>query len=447
SGASPNRVRADIEPFVDFAEEEMSIDAIKELMEKNLLPHLMQYDLRGFQSMFNAFPENGAKLGARIALDYNQGVTNWQVSPGGAMLEELCCQALCRLFGLLPSSDATFMYSGTYANFQAVYLALHWKAELEGFDFSQQGLSGFSDLSRLKLIISREAHFSLRHAVRSLGLGDQCLVPIKVDKNRRIDIGHLEKTIKMMRSKGDIFCIVATAGTTSTGSVDPIKPIAEIAECENIWLHVDGAYGLAYSLVPAWKHLFRGLEQADSITWDPHKQMRVPIPNSLLFLKRGSNFQRMRIHSEYFNLPDSTEPNPGLKSPPSTRPFSALSLVTSIKHQGLKGLRDNLRAPLEVSRNLANRLNNVTGIELALYPDTGIVCFRVRPDDFPEDQLNNLQELIFRSILREGKHSISITQLERKKVLRLVALSPKMKTEDMLRTVDMALEAARRFMK
>ena len=113
SGGSPGEVAADLAPLVDFEDAGLSLDVLDELLQTRLVPHLMRYDRPEFQSMFNAFLEPGAGLGARLALEYNQGVTNWQVSPGGAMLEELCCQALCRLFGFAPGSDATFMYAGT----------------------------------------------------------------------------------------------------------------------------------------------------------------------------------------------------------------------------------------------------------------------------------------------------------------------------------------------
>ena len=219
SGASPEQVTADLESLVDFRDEGLSLDALNELIQKRLLPHLIRYDLPGFQSMFNAFPEEGAEFGARIALAYNQGVTNWQVSPGGAVLEELCCKALCRIFGLGPTADATFMYCGTYANQQALYLALHRKAEMQGFDLAQQGLQGFADPTRLVVLTSCDAHFSLRHAVRTLGLGEKSLVTLAVDKNRRVDVERMEDTLNALGQTRDVFCVVATTGTTSTGSV------------------------------------------------------------------------------------------------------------------------------------------------------------------------------------------------------------------------------------
>ncbi|MGW8226407.1 MAG: pyridoxal phosphate-dependent decarboxylase family protein, partial [Anaerolineales bacterium] len=324
SGASPEQIAADLDRLVDFQSEGIPLEELQALISDHLVPHLMRYDQPQFQSMFNTFPSPQAELGARVALRYNQGVTNWQVSPGGAVLEELCCQALCRLFNLGPEADATFMYSGTYANQQALYMAVHRYAERQGFDLAQKGISGFKDPSRLAILVSRDAHFSLRHAVRILGLGEESLVFLPIDENRRVNVATLRKKVTELKDSHDILCIVATAGTTTTGAIDPIDEIANLCSETGAWLHVDGAYGYAYKLVPEWTDRFSGDDQADSIVWDPHKQLGAPIPSSVLFVKNKSEFSRMALHSSYFNRPGEVGPNPGLKSPPSTRPMSAL---------------------------------------------------------------------------------------------------------------------------
>jgi L-2,4-diaminobutyrate decarboxylase len=435
SGATPEEVSADLQPLLDFQEEGLSIKQLEKLLNKKLIPHLIKYNLPGFQSMFNSFPEKGAEFGARIALAFNQGVTNWQVSPGGAILEELCCQKLCQLFGLSPKADATFMYSGTYANQQAIYLALHRKAELSGFDFGEKGLMGFKNPSKLVVLTSTDAHFSIKHAIRMLGLGEQNLFTLDVDINRRINIRNLKKNISKIQKNKDIFCIVATAGTTSTGSIDPIRALAKVGKKVDAWLHVDGAYGLAYRLVPEWKDLFTGIELADSVTWDPHKQFGTPIPNSILFVADKEDFNRMSIHSSYFNKENENKPNPGLKSPPSTRPLSALALVTSIRFQGMQKVITRLRTPLLAIRTLGILLEREREIELVHQPETGILCFRIKPEGFPEDQLNDLQKFIYDKIMEQGTRSISITQIDNKTVLRLVVVSPTVSIEALVATI------------
>ena len=442
SGASPEQVVKDLRTLVDFTEEGLSLPDLQQMLEKRLLPHLMNYDLPSFQSMFNAIPEEGARFGAAIALQHNQGVTNWQVSPGAATLEELCCEALCRLFGLGSESEATPMYCGTYANQHAVYLALHRQAEKEGFDLNKKGIQGFKDPRSLAVLTSEDAHFSLKHAVRTLGIGEQGLVTVKVDKNRRLDVNDLRKKLEELDRNKDIFCVVATAGTTSSGSVDPILQIAQICQVSDVWLHVDGAYGLAYCLVPEWAHLFAGKELADSVSWDPHKQLGVPIPNSVLFLKQGEDFRRMTLFGDYFNQVGDLRPNPGLKSPPTTRPFSALSLVTSLRYQGKNKLIQRLRAPLTAIKETAERMKDEVGVELMHSPDTGILCFRIIPEGFPKDKRNELQEYVYDKIMSEGRRTISKTMLGKDAVLRLVAISPALMADDLMETVRYARSIA-----
>jgi len=445
SGATPEEVFADLAPLVAFQEEGLDADLLGKMLEERLLPHLLRYDLPSFHALFNSFPEEGALLGARIALAWNQGVTNWQVSPGGSALEELCCRALCRLFGLPPGSDATLLYSGTYANQQALYMALHHRAQRAGFDFAREGVHGFRDPARLAVAISEDAHFSLKHAVRTLGLGERALVTIPVDRNRKMDVAALRETMKRLEKDRDVFCVVATAGTTTTGAVDPLQAVADLSSKAGAWLHVDGAYGLAYALVPEWRDLFSGVDRADTVSWDPHKQMGVPIPCSVLFAGRRDDFGRMALFSHYWNRPDADGPNPGMKSMPSTRPLSALPLVTAIRYQGLRGVAARLRRPLAAIRSLAEALSREADIELCHEPDTGILCFRLVPEFLPSEAHDRLQETVYRKILKEGRRLVSIATLSGRPALRFVAVGPDVTAHAMLESVTEARRIARSF--
>ncbi len=445
SGAAPAEIAVDLLELVNFQEQGLPMEALTGLVQERLVPHLVKYDLPEFHSLYNFLPEKGALLGGAVALRYNQGVTNWQVSPGGVMLEEMCVQALCQLFGFPPESDATFMYCGTYANQQALYMALHRHAQKQGFDLAQEGIQGFQDPERLAIVVSQDAHFSLKHGARILGLGERTLVSVPVNAERCLDLGALQAMLPGLREERDIFCVVSTAGTTSTGSIDPILPLIEICSELGAWLHVDAAYGFPFSLLPELEDRFAGIEQADSVTWDPHKQFGVPIPSSLLFAKHGVEFERMAIYGEYFNRRDDTEPNPGLKSPPSTRPLTALPLVTTLRYLGLEKVRERLRSPLRAVRALSERLRNEPDIEVCHTPHTGILCLRLTPEGFPVEELDALQLFVYERIKQEARRSISMTRLGDKAVLRLVALSPSVTEGSMLETIDHARALAKEF--
>jgi glutamate/tyrosine decarboxylase-like PLP-dependent enzyme len=337
------------------------------------------------------------------------------------------------------------LYSGTYANQQAVYMALHHWAKRAGFDFSARGLAGFEDPSRLAVVVSADAHFSLKHAVRFLGLGEDALVQVDVDDRLRMDVDSLRRTLGALRGSRDVFCVVATPGTTSSGAVDPVDEIADVCQEEGIWLHADGAYGLAYALLPELAPLFRGLERADTVSWDPHKQMAVPIPSSVLFAKSSELFRPLALYSSYWNRADAPGPNPGLKSVPSTRPFSALPLVCSIRHQGLKKLRDRLRRPLAAIRGFYEELLEHPDVDPLHEPDTGVLCYRVRQRALSPEDVDRLQEHIYRTIQRKGKRIISVAQVRGKPALRAVAISPEVTTLSLMNTVAEILQIAGAF--
>jgi glutamate/tyrosine decarboxylase-like PLP-dependent enzyme len=151
SGDSPEAVQRDLLPLVDFQGIGRPLAEVERLIESSLLPHLMQYDQVGFQSMYNSIPEPGATLGARVALAHNQGVTNWQVSPGGATLEELCCESLCRLFQLSDRAGATFMYPGTPQASRARWVQLRRRRDIwlsRSFQAGNPHLGGCTLLDR-----------------------------------------------------------------------------------------------------------------------------------------------------------------------------------------------------------------------------------------------------------------------------------------------------------
>lgn len=443
SGAKPDAIAEGLSPLCDFGEAGMPLDELKGLIEERLVPHLLNYGLPSFHSFFNSLPEAGAEWGAAVALRHNQGVTNWQVSPGGAVLEELCGRALCRLFGFPETADATFLYSGTYANQQALYMALHRRAEEEGFDFAAKGLGGFREPERLAVAVSEQAHFSVLHAVRMLGLGEKSLLRIPVDGRQRMDVASLRDVLSNRATRDHICAVLITAGTTSTGAVDPPRPVIDACGGARIWIHVDGAYGLAYALVPECAPLFAGFEGADSVSWDPHKQLGVPIPNSVLFAKRGADFKRMAIYGEYFNREDDPYPNPGLKSAPSTRPMSALALAASLRHQGLAGVRERLRAPLAAIKTFAEKLAAAPDVELCHVPDTGILCLRLVPKGVAPERLDALQLRIFRRFQESGERSVAITRIGGRAALRFVAISPAVTADSLLESLDAARAAAK----
>ncbi len=445
SGASPEEVESALAPLVDLQDEGLHIADLNMLVEEHLLPHLLRYDLPACQGLFNSFLERGAAYGAEVALEWNQEVSNWQGSPGGATLEGLCGRPLCRFFGLGEEADATLLLSGGHANQQALYMALHHFAGKRGFDYARDGLAAFQDPSRLAVVASTEAHESVRAALRFLGLGDGSLVQVEVDPSWRLDLAALRQTLTELRSEREVFCVVATAGTRSTGSVDPLAGIADLCHEDGIWLHVDGAYGLAYSLLPEKAALFQGMHRAQTLTWDPHRQLGVPNPSSVLFVGNGELFRTLDSPRDEGSRWEEAGPHPGRKSLSGTRPLLALPLMASLRHQGRNGVVDRLRKPLEAIWGFYQELQAHPDVETLHEPDTGALCFRVVQPVMSEAEMDRLQEHICKTIHRRGRRLISVARLDGRTALRAVAVSPEANKDSLMRTLGEALQIAGAF--
>ena len=157
------------------------------------------------------------------------------------------------------------------------------------------------------------------------------------------------------------------------------------------------------------------------------------------------HFKRMAIYSDYFNRKDEQQPDPGLKSPPSTRPLSALPVVTAIRHQGLTGLKQRLRKPLETVNACIKYIRAQQDLELMLTPDLGIFCVRLVPPGFPEAKLNALQKYLYDQVINERERSVSMTHVNGKCALRFLILTPEQDVNEIINTFDYLRRLARQF--
>ena len=212
-------------------------------------------------------------LSHMIAAAMNVNATSWRSAPAGTVLEHLVIDWMKEILGYPADAGGLLTSGGSMANFAALGAARSAKAVV---DVVQEGLGAVG--RRMCLYVSEEAHFSVAKAAGMLGLGEANVRSVKTDERLRMDVADLERLIAADEAAGHLpFCVVANAGTTATGSVDPLTSIAAVAKKHDLWLHVDAAYGGFAALSPSVRHLFAGLELADSVTLDPHKWMYLPV--------------------------------------------------------------------------------------------------------------------------------------------------------------------------
>lgn len=239
------------------------------------------------------------------------------------------------------SARGLFTSGGTVSNITALAVARQ-RAQPESREF---GITG-----PLAVYCSTEAHYSNKRAVELLGLGTSAVRAIPIDEHHRMRPDLLAAQIDADIAAGITpMAIIASAGTTLTGAVDPLRAIAAIARDRNVWLHVDGAYGVPAAATSVVGELFDGLELADSVTVDAHKWLFVPKACSVLLVKDYAALAATFGHNEAYMPHDTAEPNPVDVTLEYSRPLRALKLWLGFKAHGA----DQFRRAIEHNIGLA----------------------------------------------------------------------------------------------
>jgi aromatic-L-amino-acid/L-tryptophan decarboxylase len=271
---------------------------------------------------------------------------------------------------------------------------------------------------------SAQAHSSLVKAMEVLGLGREALRKIPVDTEYRMDVAALEARIGADRASGNIpFAVVATAGTVNTGAFDDLDSIADLCVCENLWLHVDGAFGALVKLAPELATLADGVERADSIAFDFHKWLHVPYDAGCILVRDA------KVLPEAFGgRPDylasagglaGGEPWPSDLGIELSRGARALKVWWTIKEQGLDRLGAAIARNCAQAKYLAARLSARENIEIAAPIPLNIVCCRYVAPGLDGLALDALNVAIVVELQESGLAAPSTTKLEGRTCIRV----------------------------
>jgi glutamate/tyrosine decarboxylase-like PLP-dependent enzyme len=335
------------------------------------------------------------------------------------------------MMGFPAGASGLLVSGGSMANLTGLVVARNTKA---GFDIRKEGLQ--SDHARLVLYGSTEMHSSLEKAVEVMGLGTNSLRQIPVNAEFQIDIPALEESIRSDRQAGfQPFCIVGNAGTVNTGAIDDLAKLAEICQRENLWFHVDGAFGALARLVPGTRGLLGGIEKADSLAFDLHKWMYMPFEVGCILVRREEDHRRaFSLTPEYLmhaqrGLAGGTHwfSDYGVQL---TRGFRALKVWMSIKEHGIDKYGRVIQQNIKQAQYLAGLVEAAPELELVAPVPLNIVCFRYCADGYTEPELNLLnQELLIR-LHESGVAAPSYTTLGGRYALRAAITNHRSRMED-----------------
>ncbi|MCK5837449.1 MAG: aminotransferase class V-fold PLP-dependent enzyme, partial [Desulfobacula sp.] len=348
------------------------------------------------------------------------------------------------------TSLGVFTTGGTTANLTALWVARNKIFPPRG-NFESLEKNGFfeamkaHDIERTVVLVSKRGHYSLRKAGGILGFGNQNVIPIDVDDNRSIDLIKLESKIQELQATGKtkILAIIGIAGATETGIIDPLPKLADICETRGIHFHVDAAWGGPVLLSEKYCHLLKGIERADSVAIDCHKQFYMPMTSGMIYFKDPLAMDQIAYHSNYVNRPGSVDI--GIKTLEGSREANSLILDSALKIMGSRGYALIIDHGIKTAGEFAEEIKKREIFELITDPELNIVTYRVVPPDLKSkldkasgdkkeeitNLLNDINIKVQRKQREQGQSFVSRTRFilpgngkTESVVLRCVIMSP-----------------------
>ena len=372
-------------------------------------------------------------LADAMASSLNQTVTAWRSAPAAIEIERLVVRWLDQLVGFNGSGHGVLVSGGSAANLHGLACAVTRAEDRAGLPSGNR--------QRLTMYLSSEAHVSLRKAARMLGLAREHVRLIALDQGRRLRVDELAQALERDLAAGLVpAAICASAGTVNTGTIDPLDEIADICRRRDVWFHIDGAYGAPAVLAADYRWMARAFARADSLSLDPHKWL-FATPDAGLILIRDETASR-RAFSEFSEYTTVTNTDPierfaffdhGFEM---SRRFRGLKVWSILKARGVEGLTAAIQHDIKLRRHLDARVASHPALE-PLGSELSIACFRYHPKGwFSEERLNQINQQIADTLVRQGHCYLATTTLDDRCALRICIVNFRTTQED----VDFLIE-------
>ena len=368
-----------------------------------------------------------------LASTLDQNAFSAVSSPLAVRLESVAIAWLLDLFELPSSWGGVLTTGATTANFTALAAARRWWAERHGVDIDERGFDG---LPAPPIFSSGYVHPSATKALAMLGLGRGSVRVVAKDAAGRLDEAGLESALEALGGRPAI--VIGNAGEVNAGDFDPIEPMADLAERYGAWLHVDGAFGLFARLTPRASGLASGVERANSVISDGHKWLNVPYDCGFAFLRDPAP-----LHAT-FGFSAAYLPGDELPGPEASRRARSLAVWATLRAYGRSGYRAMVERHLDLAQRLAERVDASPVLERLAEAPLNIVCFRFRPPDVDESELDELNARIGRALLADGRVYVGTTRYEGRVAFRPAIVNWRTTAADVELIADVVVELGER---
>lgn len=382
-----------------------------------------------------------------LAAALNQNLGGWRLAPAATEIELSLTRWLAGCFGYPEGAGGLVQSGGAMANFVCLKAARDAKA---GYQVREKGIR---DLPPMTFYASEEAHVVISRAADMMGLGTEAVRAVAVDENYRMRVDVLEDLIARDREDGFLpAVVVGTAGTTATGAVDPLLELARVSQANDMWFHVDGAYGGPAILSEKLKPLLAGIELSDSVVMDPHKWLYTPHSGGCALVRDFSTLGKSFGAGAAYVYEDKDLTGRGVDlgqiGPQFSRGFHAFKVWISLLAHGRRAYADRIAHDVDLTHYLARKVEEHPELELMAPVTLSICCFRYVPPDVPETvdrdaYLDKLNERLMPAVQIDGRVYFSNAVLNGRFTQRTCVVNFRTEAEDMDAVVDSTVRIGR----
>ncbi len=418
-----------------------SNEKVLQTATNNMGPHMYGYVMAGGTQV--------SSIAELLSVTVNQNMGKWHLGPAMNEIEQRVIQWGADFIGYRRDIDGvpeqiggTLVSGGSAANLTGLTVARN--VFFEKYKIRETGLFG-----QKPFIVygSNETHGCVDKSLELLGIGTNNYRKVQCNADYTIDLDALKKQIEQDKKDGlQPFCVIGNAGTVNTGALDNLEALADIAQAHGLWFHVDGAYGGLVASLDSHKHLYKGMERADSVAVDFHKWLYQPFEVGCCLVKNWDLLKKTYYkRASYLSMDVKDDGRLDLNDHhfQLSRNAKAFKVWMSFKAYGAQAFRDMIQKDVDLTKYLARCVDSASDFKLFNEPELSAVCFQYIGDGTKSvDELNQLNQKIIHALEEDGRVFIPGSQLLGQTVIRACLINHRKQKEHVDQLVDVIREIA-----